>query len=95
MAKFEKGRAKTGGRKPGVQNKSTSLVKQCLAKITSDYIDSGKLQEDLADLKPKDRLEMIEKLLQYTTPKMQSVAVSSDEEHPITIEEKLLDLSQI
>lgn len=93
MAKV-KGTPKTGGRKKGSQNKVTKTTKEVIANLLQDYSDSGLMQSDFAALEPKERMFIAEKLMNYTTPKMQSVAMSGDTEKPITIEQRLRELAE-
>ena len=74
MAKA-KGSPKTGGRKKGSSNKITVAVKECISKMLTDYTNSETFMEDFAQLEPKERLMIAEKLMNYVVPKMQSVAV--------------------
>jgi uncharacterized protein (UPF0305 family) len=64
------------GRPKGVQNKVTREVKGWL----SGLIDKNRkqIEKDLKALEPKDRLLIIEKFMQYTIPKMQSVQAQID-----------------
>lgn len=71
----QKGTIKTGGRQKGSANKVTSAVKECISKILTEYTNSETFINDFADLEPKDRLMIAEKLMNYVVPKMQSVAV--------------------
>lgn len=89
-----KGSAKTGGRKKGTPNKATATVREVVANLLNEYQESGLMASDFAALEPKDRMCIAEKLMNYTTPKMQAVALSGDEERTITIEEKLIMLSK-
>ena len=75
-AKKEKGkRVKTGGRVKGTPNKITALNRKAIEKVLADYNESGLFTQDFLSLEPKDRIAMAEKLIQYTTPKMQSTTV--------------------
>lgn len=74
MAKA-KGSPKTGGRKKGTQNKISLAVKECITKVLTDYTNSDTFLSDFAELEPKERLMIAEKLMNYVVPKMQSVAV--------------------
>ncbi len=91
MAGFEKGHKKMGGRVKGTPNKATSEIKSFISSFLDDYIGSGAMSSDFFNIEdPKDRLIIAEKLMQYTIPKMQNVAVDlSDESCTITIEDKL------
>lgn len=85
---------KTGGRKKGTPNKSTTLGKEVIISLLSDYANSGLMTADFAALDPKDRLVIAERLMQYTMPKMQSTAVditTGDREK--TIEDRLAELA--
>jgi hypothetical protein len=67
---------KYGGRKKGVPNKVTSNLRDWLGKL----IDKNRLQiaRDIKTLEPKERLMILEKFMQYTVPKMQSVQTTID-----------------
>jgi hypothetical protein len=71
-----KGIQKTGGRAKGTPNKMTTEVKAWLAGL----IDKNRrqIERDLEQLEPKDRILMLEKLMQYVIPKMQSVDARVD-----------------
>ena len=71
----QKGTIKTGGRQKGSPNKVTSAVKECISKMLTDYTNSEMFLKDFAELEPKERLMIAEKLMNYVVPKMQSVAV--------------------
>lgn len=68
----KKGTEKTGGRKAGTPNRVTGTVKEWIASI----IDGNRQQfeNDLKDLEPGERVKIISNLLQYVTPKMQSIS---------------------
>lgn len=61
-----------GGRKAGTPNKVTGTVKEWIASI----IDGNRKQfeDDLEKLEPGERVRIISNLLQYVTPKMQSIS---------------------
>lgn len=85
---------KTGGRQAGTPNKVTTMSKDIIANLLSDYRESGLMQSDFADLEPKDRLTIAEKLMQYVIPKVQSVAVDIHAERQKTIEDTLVELAE-
>jgi len=72
----EKGTAKTGGRLAGTPNKVTTEMKTWLSVL----IDKNRrqIEKDLKRLEPKDRLLILERLMQYTVPKMQAVTAQID-----------------
>lgn len=85
---------KTGGRKKGTPNKSTTLGKEGIVSLLSDYSISGLMTSDFMALDPKDRLVIAERLMQYTLPKMQATAIdlnTGDREK--TIEDRLAELA--
>ena len=71
-----KGQPKTGGRGKGTPNKTTSTVREWLTKLIDD--SRRQVVKDLKLLEPKDRLLVLEKFMQYTTPKMQAVTVDAE-----------------
>ncbi len=68
------GRGRMGGRAKGTPNKVTSTLRGSVASI----IDRNRRQSesDLKELEPKERLQMLEKLMQYVLPKQQAVSAS-------------------
>lgn len=68
------GRGRMGGRQKGTPNRTTKEARQWLAEL----IDANREQvrKDLKSLEPKDRLQMLEKLMQYVIPKQQAVSAS-------------------
>jgi hypothetical protein len=69
-----KGTPKTGGRKAGTPNKITGTLKEFL----SDLIDDNReqIKQDLESLSAKDRLQMIERFMQYIMPKQKEIEFS-------------------
>lgn len=88
-------RPKTGGRKKGTPNRTTKSVREKLAEVTSTYYNSREFAEDLKTLEPKDRVTVMEKLTSYVVPKMQSTTIDATVETRKTIEDRLIELSQI
>lgn len=70
------GLGRFGGRAKGTPNKVTATVKEWL----STLIDKNRRQveRDLKALEPKDRLQILEKLMAYVIPKQQAVAAQID-----------------
>jgi hypothetical protein len=90
----KRGTPKTGGRQTGTPNKVTSDIKTWINKIIND--NREQLEMDLKQLEPKDRWSVIEKLMQYTTPKIQSITAQIDldmlsDEQLSTIVDKLAE----
>lgn len=69
---------KTGGRQKGTPNKTTSTLRTAISKIVNDYYNSETLLEDIYQLKPKERVDIMEKLVAYVVPKLQSVDVNAE-----------------
>ncbi len=71
-----KGTKKTGGRKKGTPNKATMETRQWL----KTFLDSNRkqIEDDFKALEPHQRLQMFEKLLHYTLPKMQNLSANID-----------------
>lgn len=85
---------KTGGRKKGTPNKATTLGKEVIVSLLSDYAESGLMSKDFMAIEPKDRLVIAERLMQYTMPKMQSTAVDiSTGDKEKTIDDRLVALA--
>lgn len=70
MRQKNDGRGRLGGRAKGTPNKTTATVKDWLASL----IDKNReqVEADLQALDPKDRLQMLERLMQYVVPKQQA-----------------------
>jgi uncharacterized protein (UPF0305 family) len=66
------GKGRLGGRAKGTPNKTTSTIRDFI----QDVVEANKSQikADLKQLEPKDRLIILEKLMSYVVPKMQSVS---------------------
>lgn len=64
------GRGRLGGRAKGTPNKVTTELRQWVAKVVKK--NRRQLEDDLAALEPKDRVAMLERLMQYVIPKQQN-----------------------
>ncbi len=71
-----KGSKKYGGRKKGTPNKTTAETRQWL----KTFLDANQkqIEDDFKALEPHQRLQMFERLLQYTLPKMQNLSANID-----------------
>jgi hypothetical protein len=59
--------AKTGGRAKGTPNRTTKELKELIHNIVEVQLDT--IEEDLQDLDPKDRLNILLRLVEYVLPK--------------------------
>lgn len=84
---------KTGGRVKGTPNRTTKTIREKLSEVTNDYYNSDKFFQDLAQLEPKDRVMLMERLTNYVAPKMQSTTIDATVETRKTIEDKLIELA--
>jgi len=64
------------GRRAGVPNRITGSVKTWLSGLIDD--NRMQIEKDLKKLEPKDRLLILERLMQYTVPKQQAVTAQID-----------------
>lgn len=98
MAKFEKGRAKTGGRKKGTPNKTSKVVKDKFLEEICDYVESGMFHADMVDktVSPIERLNIVAKLANYILPKQSSVdsTININDESQQSVLDRLNELAQ-
>ncbi len=73
MAKFVKGKVKTGGRNANTPNKITSELRIRINNFLSDRWDS--IEADFDKLQPKDKLIFYEKLLQFALPRLENIGL--------------------
>lgn len=91
------GKGRIGGRQKGTPNRVTASVKDWVAQV----IDKNRrqMERDIKALEPKDRLQMLEKLMQYVVPKQQAVSANvdfnklSDEQLNALVDELTKDIS--
>ncbi len=67
---------KTGGRRAGTPNKITGTLKEFVANLVDD--NREQIVNDLKTLRPKERLAVLERLMQYVLPKQQAVSGKVD-----------------
>lgn len=70
------GRGRLGGRTAGTPNKVSGTLKEWLTSLIDKNRDQ--IEKDLQDLEPKERLQMMEKLMQYVIPKQAAQQVKLD-----------------
>ena len=68
---------KTGGRELGTPNKTTSELRRVLKHMVDNELQN--LQDNINELEPKERIELLIKLLPYVMPKVQTVSPRDDE----------------
>ena len=68
---------KYGGRQKGTPNRITKELRSVLKDIL--YQELKKIQEHLEILNPKDRLELLIKLMPYALPKVTSISHKTNE----------------
>ena len=67
---------KFGGRQKGSGNQVTTKTKLAISKLIEDSLEG--LKEDLAQLTPKDRLNVVTGLLKYVIPTLKASEVKVD-----------------
>lgn len=77
------------GRPKGKPNKVTSELKSWIQELIDGNRDN--FEKDLKKLEPKDRLMIIEKLMNYVVPKQQAISVEAQVQAEYAELEKLLD----
>lgn len=68
---FEKGKQKTGGRKPGVVNKTTKISSDLITEFLTGHFPE--LDERMARLTDRDWCEVFCKLLKHSIPQYQAI----------------------
>ncbi len=67
---------KTGGRVQGTPNRNTADLRAKINTIVEKQIDC--IEKDLKALEPKERLQIVEKLISYCVPKLQAQSIEID-----------------
>lgn len=65
------GKGRMGGRAKGTPNKVTSELRLWVAKIVKK--NRRQIEDDLSVLDPKDRVTLLERLMQYVIPKRNNI----------------------
>ncbi len=68
---------KYGGRQKGTPNKLTKEIRTVLKNLIFEELDE--IKEHLDSLEPKQRIELIIKLIPYVLPKVESITHSANE----------------
>jgi hypothetical protein len=76
------------GRPKGTPNKVTTDLKKWVGNLIDKNL--SRMEKDLKKLEPKDRLMILEKLMQYSIPKQQSISVEAQIQAEYGALEKLL-----
>lgn len=74
MRKKNDGRGRLGGRTVGTPNKVTADIKSWIQKVIEG--NRKQFEKDLKLIAPVERLKILSNLLQYVTPKMQSISAN-------------------
>lgn len=77
----KKKRKKTGGREAGTPNKVTTALRERVDLLIDNNFE--RLQDDIDSLEPKERVDAILKLLEFTLPKLQRVDMETVEKKNI------------
>ena len=76
--------AGNSGRPIGSKNLASSQIHDTFQLLLSNNLE--KIQEDLNELEPKDRIKLLLNLSNYILPKLRSIDLQSDIEETITID---------
>ena len=68
---------KTGGREPGTPNRLTKDLRTSLKNIFANEFE--KIPELLESLQPKEKIEILIKIMPFVLPKIESVKMQSGE----------------
>ena len=68
---------KFGGREKGTPNRLTKELRPVLKDLVSQELE--KIEERLNELRPKERLDLVLKLMPYTLPKVNNISHTINE----------------
>jgi hypothetical protein len=77
---------KFGGRQKGTVNKDTKKLRLAIQDILDKGVDT--FQSDLDQLEPKDRLDILLKLMDFSLPKLQRIEHEGEIDHAIQVDVK-------
>lgn len=90
--KKDDGRGRLGGRTKGTPNKQTQITRGILNDIAMGLIEQ--VMKDIAELEPKDRVQVFLKLAEFNISKPQSIDLGITSGHSITIEQELSEMAE-
>jgi hypothetical protein len=73
----------------------TDATRDAIAMMIEDYIDSGLMSKDFLELEPKDRMNVVDKLLRYRLPQLSSVDVNATVTAKTELDEELRQLADL
>jgi hypothetical protein len=73
----------------------TDATRDAIAMMIEDYIDSGLMSKDFLELEPKDRMNVLDKLLRYRLPQLSSVDVNATVTAKTDLDEELRQLADL
>jgi hypothetical protein len=73
----------------------TDATRDAIAMMIEDYIDSGLMSKDFLELEPKDRMNVVDKLLRYRLPQLSSVDVNATVTAKTDLDEELRQLADL
>lgn len=73
----------------------TDATRDAIAMMIEDYIDSGLMSKDFLELEPKDRMNVVDKLLRYRLPQLASVDVNATVTAKTDLDEELRQLADL
>ena len=71
-----KKRVKTGGRKKGTPNKVTTDLRTQISELIDNNFEN--IQSDIDNLEPKERLDFLGKLFEYSLPKLNRTEIDTN-----------------
>jgi len=74
------------GKPKGIKNKKSDEVRGMFQKLI-DTIGFDQLAEDIKELKPKERIDVLLGLSEFVIPKLNRTTLSGDKDNPLTIED--------
>ena len=75
---FKGKRRKTGGRRKGTPNYTTTEVKDKIADLLGQY-EPEKMFSDFMELKPSERLKLFASLAEFLAPKQNRTTIEAEE----------------